>query len=93
MRIVAVCDPDRVRLAAAAKSVAAKFNYKPDEVVDVRRLMERKDLDAVSVATMQYWHSLPTIWACQTGRHVYVEKPLAHFIWEGRQMVNAVAEI
>jgi predicted dehydrogenase len=89
VRIVAVCDPDRVRLAAAAKTVATKFNYKPDEVVDVRRLMERKDLDAVSVATMQYWHSLPTIWACQTGRHVYVEKPLAHFIWEGRQMVRA----
>jgi len=44
VRIVAVCDPDRVRLAAAAKSVATKFNYKPDEVVDVRRLMERKDL-------------------------------------------------
>jgi len=86
---VAVCDPDRVRLAAAAKSVATKFNYTPDEAVDVRRLMERNDLDAVSVATMQYWHSLPTIWACQTGRHVYVEKPLAHFIWEGRQMVHA----
>jgi predicted dehydrogenase len=89
VRIVAVCDPDRVRLAAAARSVAAKFNYRPEEVVDVRRLMQRKDLDAVSVATMQYWHSLPTIWACQTGRHVYVEKPLAHFIWEGRQMVRA----
>jgi len=89
VRIVAVCDPDRVRLAAAAKSVATQFNYTPDEVVDVRRLMERNDLDAVSVATMQYWHSLPTIWACQTGRHVYVEKPLAHFIWEGRQMVHA----
>ena len=89
VRIVAVCDPDRVRLAAAAKTVATKFNYQPEEVVDVRQLMERKDLDAVSVATMQYWHSLPTIWACQTGRHVYVEKPLAHSIWEGRQMVRA----
>ena len=51
--------------------------------------MDRKDFDVVSVATMQYWHALPTIWACETGRHVYVEKPLAHFIWEGRQMVNA----
>ena len=89
VRIVAVCDPDRVRLAAAAKTVATKFNYQPEDVVDVRQLMERKDLDAVSVATMQYWHSLPTIWACQTGRHVYVEKPLAHSIWEGRQMVRA----
>jgi len=41
------------------------------------------------VATMQYWHALPTIWACQAGLHVYVEKPLAHFMWEGRQMVSA----
>ena len=89
VRIAAVCDPDRKRLKAAADSIEKKFKYRPDEVVDVRRLMERKDLDAFSVATMQYWHSLPTIWACETGRDVYVEKPLAHFIWEGRQMVNA----
>ncbi|MCY2954687.1 MAG: Gfo/Idh/MocA family oxidoreductase [Planctomycetota bacterium] len=89
VRIIAVCDPDRHRLSAAAKSVESRFKYRPDEVVDVRKLMERKDSDAISVATMQHWHALPTIWACQTGRHVYVEKPLAHFIWEGRQMVNA----
>jgi predicted dehydrogenase len=89
VRIVAVCDPDQERLGAAAKSIATKFNYQPDTVVDVRRLLERKDIDAISVATMQYWHSLPTIWACETGRQVYVEKPLSHFIWEGRQMVNA----
>lgn len=89
VRIVAVCDPDRQRLAAAAGSIEAKFKTRPAEVVDVRKLMEQKGFDAVSVATMQYWHALPTIWACQTGRHVYVEKPLAHYIWEGRQMVNA----
>jgi len=89
VRIVAVCDPDQARLNRAARSIEGEFGYRPDTVVDVRRLMERKDLDAISVATMQYWHSLPTIWACETGRHVYVEKPLAHFIWEGRQMVNA----
>ena len=92
VRIVAVCDPDRERAQAAARAVESKFNYKPDEVADVRRLMERKDLDAVSVATMQYWHALPVIWDCQTGRHVYVEKPLAHFIWEGRQMVSAARQ-
>ena len=90
VRIAAICDPDRERLASSAEAIEARYHYKPDEVVDVRKLMDRKDLDAVTVATMQYWHSLPTIWACQTGRHVYVEKPLAHFIWEGRQMVNAV---
>lgn len=89
VRIVAVCDPDRLRLAGFAKRVEASYGNRPDQVVDVRRLMDRHDLDAISVATMQYWHSLPTIWACQSGRHVYVEKPLAHFIWEGRQMVNA----
>ena len=60
--------------AAFAKTIEKSFGYKPDEVVDVRRLMDRKDLDVVSVATMQYWHALPTIWACQTGRHVYVRE-------------------
>jgi len=89
VRLAAVCDPDRQRLQLAAKSIENRFGYKPEPVVDVRRLMDRNDIDVVSVATMQYWHALPTIWACQTGRHVYVEKPLAHFIWEGRQMVNA----
>jgi predicted dehydrogenase len=89
VRIAAVCDPDRERVAAFAKRVEEKYGYRPAEVADVRQLMDRKDLDVISVATMQYWHSLPTIWACETGRHVYVEKPLAHFIWEGRQMVNA----
>ena len=89
VRIVAVCDPDRKRLEGGAKTVETKFKTRPEKVVDVRRLFDRKDLDAVSVATMQYWHSLPTIWACQTGRDVYCEKPLSHFIWEGRQMVNA----
>ncbi len=89
VKLTAVCDPDRVRLASAAKEIETKFGNKPEQVVDVRRLMDRKDFDTVAIATMQYWHSLPTIWACQTGRHVYVEKPLAHYIWEGRQMVNA----
>ncbi|MCX7826505.1 MAG: Gfo/Idh/MocA family oxidoreductase [Verrucomicrobiae bacterium] len=89
VRFVAVCDPDRVRLKAAADRIEKKYKYRPAEIVDVRKLMERKDVDAFAIATMQYWHSLPTIWACETGRHVYVEKPLAHFIWEGRQMVNA----
>jgi predicted dehydrogenase len=89
VRIVALCDPDQERLAKAADRVEATYKNRPEQVVDVRQLMDRKDFDVVSVATMQYWHALPTIWACETGRHVYVEKPLAHFIWEGRQMVNA----
>jgi len=54
VKIIAVCDPDRERLSAAAQKVASSFNNKPDEVVDIRKLMDRKDFDAISVATMQY---------------------------------------
>lgn len=89
VRLAAICDPDRERIGTRAKQIEARHQYKPEQVADVRQLMDMKCFDAVSVATMQYWHALPTIWACQTGRDVYCEKPLAHFIWEGRQMVNA----
>lgn len=89
VRIVAVCDPDRTRTQGAAQAIEAKYKYRPEQVADVRQLLDRKDLDVITVATMQYWHALPMIWACQSGRQVYVEKPLAHYIWEGRQMVNA----
>jgi predicted dehydrogenase len=89
VRISAVCDPDSERLSAGVQQVTASFKNKPAEFVDFRKLLDHKDVDVVSVATMQYWHSLQTILACQSGRHVYVEKPLAHYIWEGRQMVNA----
>ena len=55
----------------------------------MRKLLDRKDVDVVCIATQQYWHALGTIWACQAGKHVYVEKPASHYIWEGRQMVGA----
>jgi len=89
VRVVAICDPDRRRLDDCAKSIEDKYKHPTEKFVDVRKMMEKKDIDVVTVATMQYWHALPTIWACQTGRHVYCEKPLSHFIWEGRQMVAA----
>jgi predicted dehydrogenase len=89
VRVVAICDPDRERLAACAATIEKKYSHKVEQFVDVRKLLEKKDLDVVSIATMQYWHALGTIWACQAGKHVYCEKPLSHFIWEGRQMVRA----
>lgn len=89
VRLAAVCDPDSERVEKFAQNIEKKYGARPATEADVRRLMDRKDIDAVSIATMQYWHALPCIWACETGRNVYVEKPLAHFIWEGRQMVNA----
>ncbi len=89
VRVVAVCDPDRERLNRAVASIEKDRHYKPLGFVDCRKMLEMKDLDVVCVATMQYWHALQVIWACQAGKHVYVEKPVGHFIWEGRQMVNA----
>lgn len=89
VRVVAVCDPDRSRLDRCEAMIDKTFGHPVKKFVDVRKLIEQKDIDVVTVATMQYWHALPTIWACQAGKHVYCEKPLAHFIWEGEQMVKA----
>lgn len=89
VRVVAVADPDTTRTASAVAAIEKKYGYKADAYQDMRRIYDRKDIDAVADATMNYWHALSTIWACQAGKHVYVEKPLSHFIWEGRQMVHA----
>ena len=56
---------------------------------DIRKLLENNDIDAVSIATPNHWHSLAAIWAIQAGKDVYVEKPVSHNVWEGRQLVNA----
>ncbi|HUU89621.1 MAG TPA: Gfo/Idh/MocA family oxidoreductase, partial [Phycisphaerae bacterium] len=87
--VVAVCDPDRERMGRCAADLEKKYKLKVDQYVDVRKLLERKDIDVISNATQNYWHGLSTVWACQAGKHVYVEKPLSHYIWEGRQMVDA----
>ena len=89
VKIAAVCDPDRTRSAAAAKLCEEHYQQKVDQYADVRKLLDRKEIDVMCIATQQYWHALGTIWACQAGKHVYVEKPASHYIWEGRQMVNA----
>ena len=56
---------------------------------DFRRVLDEKNIDAVVIATPNHWHALATIWACQAGKDVYVEKPFSYNIWEGRQMVAA----
>jgi len=88
--VVAVSDPDRERMGKAAATIESKYNHGVEQYVDMRRMFDRKDIDVIGNATQNYWHGLSTIWACQAGKHIYVEKPLSHYIWEGRQMVNAV---
>ncbi|QDS99898.1 Gfo/Idh/MocA family protein [Adhaeretor mobilis] len=89
VEIVALCDPDSKVLADKATWVEEKTGKKPALEADMRKIFERSDVDAVSVATPNHWHSLATIWACQAGKDVYVEKPGSHNIFEGRKMVEA----
>jgi predicted dehydrogenase len=88
-RIVAVCD---VNQAARERAVALVNKLKgttPKEFDDMRKIFESKDVDAVSITTPNHWHALATIWACQAGKDVYVEKPACHNLYEGRQMIAA----
>jgi len=88
VRVVAICDADRSCLEREQKKFADR-NEKVDTYVDYRKLLEDKSIDAVITATPNHWHSLVTVWACQAGKDVYVEKPVSHNIWEGRRMVEA----
>jgi predicted dehydrogenase len=88
VRVAAVCDVYEPH-ALRAKSAAAG---KPDTYGDFRRVLDRKDIDAVVVATPDHWHAIPTILACQAGKDVYCEKPLAYRIGEGRAMVDAATK-
>jgi len=84
-----VCDPDDNQLAGAATMVEERRGKRPDLVKDFRRVLERKDVDVLIVATPDHWHALPTVMGCQAAKDVYVEKPLALTIAEGRAMIEA----
>ena len=89
VRVVALCDVDPKILAERAAELAERSGRSIAQVVDVRELLDRSDIDAVSIATPNHWHSLMGIWACQAGVDVYVEKPISHNVWEGAQLVAA----
>jgi predicted dehydrogenase len=82
-------DPDSSLFGSRSSTVKAKGGNDPKCVQDVREALEDKNLDAISVATCNHWHSLISIWACQAGKDVYVEKPLSHNVFEGRKLVDA----
>jgi predicted dehydrogenase len=87
--IVALCDVDSKVLGKGAEKFEQDYGRKVDQVADFRRLLERKDIDAISIATPNHTHSYIAILACQAGKDVYCEKPISHGVWEGRQLVNA----
>jgi len=88
VRVAALCDVDTTVLNREVKKFTDQ-NEKVEAYTDVRKLLEDNSIDAIVTATPNHWHSLLTIWACQAGKDVYVEKPVSHNIWEGRKMVEA----
>ncbi len=87
--IVALCDCDRNVLEQRASDFESKVGHKVDRVVDYRELLDRKDIDAISIATPNHTHALIAVAAAEAGKHVYCEKPVSQCLWEGRQIVNA----
>jgi predicted dehydrogenase len=84
VRVAAVCDADQ----AILDKVHKKYPEAKAEL-DLRKVIENKDIDAVVISTCNHWHALAAVWACQAGKDVYVEKPVSNDVWEGRKIVEA----
>jgi predicted dehydrogenase len=89
VEIVALCDVDESHIAAKLKMLESKGAKKPATYVDYRKLLDDKSIDGVSLASPNHWHTLQTIWACQAGKDVYVEKPCSHNVFESQQIIAA----
>jgi predicted dehydrogenase len=92
VEVVTLCDPDQNVLDQRAKDYQEKYGKKVKLEQDLRKVYDDKNIDVVGIATTNHWHSLATIWACQAGKDVYVEKPGSHNIFEGRKMVEAATK-
>src|SRR5438094_8183155 len=89
VEIAAICDIDESILNARLGEIEKAKGKRPAGHTDLRKLLEDKSIDAISIATPNHHHTLQTIWACQAGKDVYVEKPCAHDMFEARQVVAA----
>lgn len=89
VRIAAICDVDQRHRDRAIALVKQQLGYQPQGFADFRKLLEVKEIDAVTVVTPDHWHSIPTVTAFEAGKDVFVEKPLSYTITEGRAMADA----
>jgi predicted dehydrogenase len=89
VEVTTLCDVDLKVLQQGAKDFEGKYGRKVEVMQDMRQVLDSKDIDVVSIATPNHWHALATIWACQAGKDVYVEKPGSHNLFEGRKMIEA----
>jgi predicted dehydrogenase len=95
VRVVALCDADTAVLERVKNTAAAEGGWpfaRARTYVDLRELLASPDIDAITVATPNHLHALQGIWACEAGKDVYIEKPVSHNVWEGRQLVAAAAK-
>lgn len=90
-RIVALCDVDPRILAREVGLLKAR-QMEVFAATDPRKVLERDDVDAVVIAVGDHWHALLTVWACQAGKDVYIEKPISRTVWEGRKIIEAAAK-
>jgi predicted dehydrogenase len=88
VEIAALCDIDDSVMSERLAQVR-KMGFQPKTYTDIRKLLDDKSIDAVSIATPHHWHALMAIWAMQAGKDVYVEKPCSHNLWEGKQLIRA----
>ncbi len=88
VRIVALCDVDE-RVVAKGRQQFATNGQEVEIFTDVRKMLDSKNVDAISTATPNHWHSLIGVWACQAGKDAYVEKPVSHNVFEGRVLAEA----
>jgi predicted dehydrogenase len=91
VRITHVVDVDERHFASSVPFARGKWGGDPKTETDFRRVLDNRDVDAVTIAAPDHWHALMTILACQAGKDVYVEKPVSHNIAEGRRMIEAAA--
>jgi predicted dehydrogenase len=89
VEVAVLCDPDMNVLQQRAADFEKQYGKKVLIEQDFRKTLDDKTIDAVTIATPNHWHALQTIWACQAGKDVYVEKPATHNIYEGKKMIEA----
>jgi predicted dehydrogenase len=89
VEIATLCDVDSSVTGEVVRTVEKKSGKAPQVVPDLRKMLEDKSIDVVSIATPNHWHCLAAVWAIQAGKDVYVEKPLGHNIWEQQKLVEA----
>ncbi len=90
VEVAYVCDPDERRMVEHVDRMEKESGRKPKMEPDLRRIMDDDSVDTVQITCCNHWHALAGIWACQAGKHPYVEKPVSHNINEGLKLVEAV---